>query len=490
MLSSLSDRSFVIKLKDDRKTIIGRNELTGIRDLRCSRKHVSLKLNNRFGVCELIHKGRFKGAVCGRPVHLNEKRWLFHGDTLELLTGKYIFKFQRHNPIIPEQAYLKDLEYGSWQHHDSVMIYNFQSLSGNSLIAAFELYGGIVHRTPGGNHPRGMNDWVIAYVDVVTQLKKLIKKGYKIVIFTNQGGISTKRLLIDDFKKKIAAINRVLCVPFQCFAATADDWYRKPRPGMWELLCRMGNGGVEVNMSKSFFVGNSGVWIINDRVKIEYSSTDRLFAFNCGLKFWAAEEEFYNHKAPGSEAYKFPQRATFKRTAENLIHPIDTPLPVADEPEIILLCGVPAAGKTHYAKRHLEPLGVKIISWENDNLTLEQCLYLAEEILKKDQAVVVDATNPNVDSRKPFIDLASDFNYPIRCFLFEIPYEQAVHNYIYRKIKNPEYSRPRSLIDFYQKIMEPPSVEEGFDSIVYISFIPDFDDPADEVMYNFFLKDK
>ncbi|KRZ04804.1 Bifunctional polynucleotide phosphatase/kinase [Trichinella zimbabwensis] len=490
MLSSVSDRNFIIKLKDDGETILGRNALTRVRDLRCSRKHVSLKLNNKFGICELTHTGRFKGVVCGRPVHLHESRWLFHGDTLELLTGKYIFKFQRLNPIIAEQAYLKNLEYGSWQHYDSVMIYNFQSLPGNSLIAGFELYGGIVHRTPGGKHPRGMNDWVIAYDNVITQLKKYVKKGYKIVIFTNQGGISTKRLLIDDFKKKIAAINRVVCVPFQCFAATADDWYRIPRPGMWELFCRMGNAGVEVDVSKSFFVGNSDGFTIGDKVRIDYSATDRLFALNCGLRFWSAEEEFYNNRDPSCPLYKFTQQATFKRMAEKLILPNDTPLPVADEPEIILFCGVTAAGKTYYAKRHLEPLGVKIISWENDNLTLEQCLRLVEETLKNHRAVVVDATNPSTDSRKPFIDLANDFNCRIRCFSFEISYEQALHNYIYRKIKNPECSTPRSLIDVYQKILVPPTVEEGFESIVYISFIPDFDDPADEMMYNFFLKDK
>ncbi|KAL1234850.1 Uncharacterized protein TSPI_08864 [Trichinella spiralis] len=487
MLRSLSDGNFIIKLKEGEETILGRNLLTRIRDMHCSRKHVSVKLNNKLGICELTHTGRFKGKVCGKPVHNSESRWLFHGDTVELLTGKHIFQFQRLSPIIAEQAYLKNLEYGSWQQYDSVLIYNLQSVPGNSMIAAFDLFGSIVHGTSGNTYQRDMNAWTMSCDKVIPTLKKHVKEGYKIVIFTNQSGFSKKQLLIDDFKKKIVAINRFLCVPFQCFAATADDWYQKPRPGMWELFCRMGNAGVEVDKDKSFFVGNAAGRIEEANVPADYSSTDRLFALNCGLKFWSSAQHYYDHPDPDYQISIFRPRTVFNRNMQHLMFPVDTPLPVADEPEIILLCGFPAAGKTFYAKRHLEPLGVKIISWEDDNLTLEQCLSLVEETLRNDRAVVVDSTNPNADSRKPFIDLANNFNCPIRCFLFEATQEQALHNYIYRKIKNPECSRPNSLIDFHKVILVRPSVEEGFSSIVCFTFVPEFDDPDDETIYKYYM---
>ena len=63
---------------------------------------------------------------------------------------------------------------------------------------------------------------VLYIPQVKTTLQKLhYEDAYKIVFFTNQGGIDTGKVKKEDFRRKVAAIVKELDIPIQLFAATS-----------------------------------------------------------------------------------------------------------------------------------------------------------------------------------------------------------------------------------------------------------------------------
>jgi histidinol phosphatase-like enzyme len=54
-------------------------------------------------------------------------------------------------------------------------------------------------------------------------LKQLVEEGYRIVVFTNQGGVSEGHTKIDHLKKKFNAISEKAGVPMLFMGATDGD---------------------------------------------------------------------------------------------------------------------------------------------------------------------------------------------------------------------------------------------------------------------------
>lgn len=104
-------------------------------------------------------------------------------------------------------------------------------------IAAYDLDGTLILTKSGRVFPINRDDWTLANSAIKIMLKNLINNGYKIVIFTNQAGISRGKTSVVDFKYKIEKIIQELEIPVQVFIATSDyNIYRKPAPGMWDAL--------------------------------------------------------------------------------------------------------------------------------------------------------------------------------------------------------------------------------------------------------------
>ena len=74
------------------------------------------------------------------------------------------------------------------------------------------------------------------------KLRELDKDGYKIVIFTNQNGITLGKTQAAHIKTKIENFSSDVGVKIHAFIASADDKYRKPSTIMWEVL-EKNNGG-------------------------------------------------------------------------------------------------------------------------------------------------------------------------------------------------------------------------------------------------------
>jgi bifunctional polynucleotide phosphatase/kinase len=64
----------------------------------------------------------------------------------------------------------------------------------------------LITRKSGAKFPKDADDWLILYPQVGPTLQKLVKDGYKLVIFTNQNGIEKGHTNPEHIKKKVANI--------------------------------------------------------------------------------------------------------------------------------------------------------------------------------------------------------------------------------------------------------------------------------------------
>ena len=89
---------------------------------------------------------------------------------------------------------------------------------------------------------------------------------YRVVVISNQGGISLKsdtkapKSKLGSFKTKVSAVFNQLDIPISIYAATEKDMYRKPRTGMWSELLEDYDLHMpgDLDLENCIFVGDAG----------------------------------------------------------------------------------------------------------------------------------------------------------------------------------------------------------------------------------------
>lgn len=96
---------------------------------------------------------------------------------------------------------------------------------------------------------------------------------------------------------------------------------------------------------------------------------------------------------------------------------------------MVIMVGSPGSGKSYFAYNKLGCHGlVKIINRDTIG-SMQKCVNVAKEYLtRRSDSVVIDNTNPDIESRKRFIDVAKSLNIPCRIFLMNVSKEHAKHN--------------------------------------------------------------
>ncbi|GFY60120.1 hypothetical protein TNIN_354521 [Trichonephila inaurata madagascariensis] len=383
--------------------------------------------------------------------------------------------------------------------HSKILIFTPVGLMPQEKVAAFDLDHTIISTQSGKVFPTSIDDWKIMYAEIPGKLKKLHAEGYKIVIFTNQKGISRGRTSAPDFKKKVQRIIQKLGLPIQVMVSTGSGKYRKPNTGMWDYFIQKGNHGVPVNVESCLYVGDAAGRPDNwaPKKKKDFSCADRLFALNVGLKFYTPEEFFLSQK-PAS--YKMP--VFDPRNLKTTTLAIKTEPPPKEElnadniaspsSEVIVFVGFPAAGKTHFVQTYLIPKGY--IHINRDTLgSWQKCVSECSKALSKGQKVVIDNTNPDIESRSRYIQEAKKFNAPCRCFLFDCSLEQAKHNNVFRELQNPDKKHVGvndMVLNGYKSKYKEPSMKEGFSQLVKVNFVPKFKSKHEEKLFRRFLIEK
>lgn len=365
-----------------------------------------------------------------------------------------------------------------------LLIYNSPSVQNREKVAAYDMDGTLIKTKSGLVFPKDCNDWQLLYPDVPGKLKQFHANGYKIVIFTNQAGLSVGKFKISDFKSKIEKIVQKIGAPIQVFIAVGRSIYRKPSIGMWELLEKEKNGGITIDKANSFYVGDAAGRPKNwaSGKKKDHSSADRLMALNLEIKFETPEEHFLKHKTPPYELPKFNPKSLSQ--SDDICNPADAELTLKQQ-EIVLMVGSPASGKSHFAKNYLKEYGYV----NRDTLgSWQKCTAAVQQYLNKEKSVVIDNTNPDPASRKRYIEVAKKCNVPVRCFVMTTSVEHAKHNNKFRELTDPSHVPINEMIiNSYMKNYVPPTLKEGLKEIVKINFVPNFRNEQDRRLYEMYL---
>ncbi|KAF3551795.1 hypothetical protein DY000_02004248 [Brassica cretica] len=167
-------------------------------------------------------------------------------------------------------------------------------LNDSEKIAAFDFDGCLAKTSV---EIVGADAWSLMYPSIPEKLQSLHSQGYKLVIFTNESNIdrwkNKRQAAVDSKIGRLNSFIKRVEVPIQVFIACGvassggkDDLYRKPKAGMWQLMKKHFNSGIEIDMDKSFYVGDAA------GRKGDHSDADIKFAQANGLKFYTPEEYF------------------------------------------------------------------------------------------------------------------------------------------------------------------------------------------------------
>jgi len=324
----------------------------------------------------------------------------------------------------------------------------------SGLIAGFDLDQTIINSRNGDTFSHDPDNWEWRSKDVPEIFAKFAE-GYKIVIFTNQGNVAAGANMISEtqFKQKIEniiqALDTLVQVPVQVFAAVGRgcEEYRKPSTGLWDLMCKQYG---DMNVKESFFCGDAA------GRDTDHSDSDRVFAENIGLKFYTPEEIFGLNEDKEEEEIKVVGQ------------------------ELVMFCGPPACGKSTYAAEHFP-------DYERVNQdtvkTLPKCLKACRKALENEQSCVIDNMNPTVEVRKKYIDIAEEFNVPVRAIHFFVQRPTCEKLSKYREAKGGRHIS-RVVYNVFFKRLEIPSVDEGFTSVIKRTFKPRFETVEDEALFN------
>ncbi len=298
-------------------------------------------------------------------------------------------------------------------HTNTLLIYNEKPLSelnNDDNLAIFDLDGTVITTKSGNKFPRDENDWTWCYKNVHKKLTKLLKRGNKIVIVSNQN--LNSEIKINAVKTKVENIVNTYDAKHKkqiiVFIATKKDIWRKPHYTIWDMYLG------RCNKANCFFVGDAA-----GRDK-DHSCVDRKFAYNIGIEFYTPEEYF-----EGSDTTKstFHLDKIGKNTLKDVVD--DWQLPKMKSPYIAILIGAPGSGKSSFAKQYLP--NTSIVSLDVTK-TKAKTFKLFKELLNSGINITIDNTNPTKEGRAQYTQLARQSNY--HCYYFLIDTTKALSNHL------------------------------------------------------------
>lgn len=269
-----------------------------------------------------------------------------------------------------------------------------------------------------------------------------------------------------------------LQVPIQVFMASDEDEYRKPSTEMWQLMLRAHNHGVQPDMKQCLYVGDAAGRPATATRSKDFSAGDRKFAFNLKIGF-KTEREFFLNAAP--EAFEWD---SFDVTAMTTASETQSQEKyTAEGQELVLMVGQPASGKSTFTKRHF----ASYARVNQDTLqTKAKCWLEVRNQLSAGRSVVVDNTNPSREARKAYIDMAREYNVPVRCFVFKTDDKLAQHLNAFRERTQGVKKIPKIGYAMFKKHYEEPVLSEGFKEIKTIPFALKFDSPQEAELFKQF----
>jgi bifunctional polynucleotide phosphatase/kinase len=281
------------------------------------------------------------------------------------------------DPIVPKAV--KTPYTVMWQSvkDNLVIVRKPSNESPRTKVAAFDLDGTLVAWSSSfaGFWPSQLNHYELWNSRVPTILRQLHDDGYKLLLFSNQGGIQKahagkKATLIKNVIDWLAYIidRPVFAVMSTKSPKKSDDSYHKPSPKMWKVAITSLNKRQDFDLSQSFFVGDSadpndpqgGVDLRfaqavgevhggNDETTTATTTTTRT-ARTAALKFYAPPEYF----GP-SDGERRQKQSAFQGELPPPKEALTTRSALLGGyfqhgPILLILCGVQGSGKSTFCE--------------------------------------------------------------------------------------------------------------------------------------------
>ncbi|CEM03257.1 unnamed protein product [Vitrella brassicaformis CCMP3155] len=356
-------------------------------------------------------------------------------------------------------------------------------------VLGLDLDGTLIAPKSGAKWPKDANDWRLLYGGSCrTVLKKHVNDGFKVVVFSNQKGVSTGKQKLEDLQKKLDAVQAALAVPMLVYLATRDDIYRKPCTGSWDLMESEHNDGVKIDRKQSKFVGDAAGRPASGGRKKDFSSSDHKFALNLGIRFLTPEEAFLGQNSNFPTTFDFDPRTL----GQGLVPP-STVIKKVEDTEVVILVGAPGSGKSSLVRKLFPTYKhVNQDTLKDKNKCVKEC----KTALAAGQSAVIDNQNKDKSTRKAYIDLAKQYKAKVRAVYMDVPKDLCFHLNAYREL-NPrvrEHKKkiPPMVLHSFYKNREVPQKSEGIDEVITLTiknFEPGpFADPSDEKLLKSFLE--
>jgi len=323
--------------------------------------------------------------------------------------------------------------------------------------ACFDLDHTIIKPKSGKVFPKDKNDWQFLNSEVVEILEHFYKNNWLIVIFTNQSSID-KKISKVDFIHKIDSISKTLNINIKFIVSTENDYYRKPLPGMWEIV---ENEFQYLYQSDIFYCGDA--YNPNNR---KLNASDYKFAFNRAINFVCPELLFINNFdiSKLSEVIKSSNKKVsefeFYKFIPDSISQYNSDLKVLSEfkekYKYLFIVSPPSSGKSTFCKNNLSDY---IRLSKDDYKSFSK--YKKDIVTKINNKLVFDNTNQNMKTRNLILEIlknngvnSSEIGYIIR----DIPKEVSQYLNKYRGYitKGESGILPDVAIHSYYKNVENP----------------------------------
>lgn len=397
-------------------------------------------------------------------------------------------------------------------------------------ILGMDLDWTLIRPVKGKVHPLDEHDWQFLYdAEHLRAISDKITAGYKLVIFTNQGGLLASKggkMDVEGFKRRWHVILDRLekehnIIPFALVASLYDDFNRKPCCGMWQFLERLINlrfgDNVSVDRSASLYVGDMA------GRKGDHSASDLLFAMNLDVPF-QVPEVFYGAEGADLAGNKTDLLIKNVLADEHVFSPklekvskrtskintatreeIQAMLGDKHVQSLVIFVGSPASGKSSWFNMHLKgDIGlssrVVYLGMDTFNGTLGKFHKEIEAELKKGKNVVVDNTNGSSKAREKLVRIARDVGSNIQVIVVHFTTEKRICLYQnamrtkevnvchLQKKDSCGHNVPAVAIHTYWKYFEPVDMDkEDIDVIYTIAWEPVFKNQEDENARNIFL---
>ncbi|RDW56367.1 hypothetical protein BP5796_13242 [Coleophoma crateriformis] len=333
-------------------------------------------------------------------------------------------------------------------------------------IAIFDLDSTLITTANGNLHALSPTDWKWWHPSVPNVLRSTVNCNQELVIVTNQDRLTTadgaEAAESFLFKEKMDAVCHELGIKITIYAACANDRYRKPRMGVWDVMAKDFGFGKGVNV-EAYLVGDGA------GRKSDHSDSDVHFAENLGIDFSTPEEFFLGEKSKEEVGHKFDPKWYLPADLGGTLNY------KPNQAELVILVGLPGAGKTTYYRNFLQPLGYERIN-EHDIGSLDECFRIAEQFLVSGKSVVVDDINTTSSLRNQWLSLAPKNNVQTYAYNFTAPSDLCLHNDSVRALGGSLMSaecRPifaRIPFRRLQKNVQKPEIDEGIGKVLDVDF--------------------